>query len=73
MLAHPFFGRQDHEFFPDLIENSDFIFTIFESEAVCGKMEFLHGAKVTKKSEFSSETNALARIEAYSPQRSEDL
>ena len=32
MLAHPFFRSQNDKFFPNFIEDSDFIFTIFESK-----------------------------------------
>ena len=46
MLTYPFFGREDHKFFPYFVENSDFIFTIFETKVVGWKIEFLHVVKV---------------------------
>jgi hypothetical protein len=49
MLTYPFFWRENHKFFTDVIENSDFIFTIFESKVIRRKIEFLHDVKVEKE------------------------
>lgn len=46
MLPYPFFGREDDKFFPCLIKDCHFIFTIFEAKGIGWKIETLHGVKI---------------------------
>ena len=48
MLTHPFFWSENDKFFAYFVENSDFIFTIFETKVDRLENEVFAWGKVTK-------------------------
>lgn len=56
MLAHPFFGLQNHKLFAYAIENRNFIFAIFESKRKLRKIKCLqYGVFVFSKLRFNNQ------------------